>query len=263
MVGPCSYIGNQYLVVDIGRPKSGLRGGPVDDDGCASVDTGHCSSLRPGLVSHIPGKQFILDFENSTVRLPTVTENTEGLLFGSNFRDNQIVMDFQNSRVYMLSEKGAITNIATPSGFMAAFSGRSDIMNDIVSTEGCECERSSMNSGQQKVQEKFGRSIGKCLSHEVEMPLKSTKTKKKASKFDVLRAKRMVTSGSPCIQQNGGTQTFMLPTIQDKGMDTPYLLDGYGILGNSILFFFVDQSIIYGVSLMWIRRILQSQAMVF
>ncbi|GJT51395.1 hypothetical protein Tco_0977552 [Tanacetum coccineum] len=45
--------------------------------------------------------------------------------------------------------------------------------------------------------------------------------------------------------------------------DTPYLLDGYGVLGKSSLFFFVDQSIVYGVSLMWIRRILQSQAMVF
>ncbi|GJS69527.1 hypothetical protein Tco_0702368 [Tanacetum coccineum] len=45
--------------------------------------------------------------------------------------------------------------------------------------------------------------------------------------------------------------------------DTPYLLDGYGVLGKSSLFFFVDQSIVCGVSLMWIRRILQSQAMVF
>ncbi|GJQ97857.1 hypothetical protein Tco_0008996 [Tanacetum coccineum] len=43
---------------------------------------------------------------------------------------------------------------------------------------------------------------------------------------------------------------------------TPYLLDGYGVLGKSSLFFFVGQSIVYGVSLMWIRRILQSQAMV-
>ncbi|GJV73323.1 hypothetical protein Tco_1493318 [Tanacetum coccineum] len=48
-----------------------------------------------------------------------------------------------------------------------------------------------------------------------------------------------------------------------RGMDTPYLLDGYDVLGKSSLFFFVDQSIVYGVSLMWIRHILQSQAMVF
>ncbi|GKD84261.1 hypothetical protein Tco_1351100, partial [Tanacetum coccineum] len=44
--------------------------------------------------------------------------------------------------------------------------------------------------------------------------------------------------------------------------DTPYLLDGYGVLGKSSLFFFVDQSITYDILLMWIRRILQSQAMV-
>ncbi|GJT85726.1 hypothetical protein Tco_1067443 [Tanacetum coccineum] len=43
--------------------------------------------------------------------------------------------------------------------------------------------------------------------------------------------------------------------------DTPYLLDGYVVLGKSNMFSIVDQSIIYGVSLMWIRRILQSQAM--
>ncbi|GKA14315.1 putative ribonuclease H-like domain-containing protein [Tanacetum coccineum] len=47
------------------------------------------------------------------------------------------------------------------------------------------------------------------------------------------------------------------------GTDTPYLLDGYGVLGKSSSFFFIDQSITYGVSLMWIRCILQSQAMVF
>ncbi|GJZ07910.1 hypothetical protein Tco_0542193 [Tanacetum coccineum] len=52
--------------------------------------------------------------------------------------------------------------------------------------------------------------------------------------------------------------------IQSEGVgtDTPYLLDGYGVLGKSSLFFFVDQSIVYGVSLMWIWSILQIQAMV-
>ncbi|GJU98379.1 hypothetical protein Tco_1327650 [Tanacetum coccineum] len=40
-------------------------------------------------------------------------------------------------------------------------------------------------------------------------------------------------------------------------MDKPYLLDGYDVLGKSNLFFFIDQSIIYSVSLMWIRCILQ------
>ncbi|GKC28832.1 BTB/POZ domain-containing protein-like protein [Tanacetum coccineum] len=45
--------------------------------------------------------------------------------------------------------------------------------------------------------------------------------------------------------------------------DAPYLLDGYDVLGKSSSIFIVDQSIIYGVSLMWTRRILQSQAMVF
>ncbi|GJS67972.1 reverse transcriptase domain-containing protein [Tanacetum coccineum] len=46
------------------------------------------------------------------------------------------------------------------------------------------------------------------------------------------------------------------------GTDTPYLLNGYGVLGKSSLFFFVEESIIYGVSLMRIQRILQSQAMI-
>ncbi|GJT14596.1 hypothetical protein Tco_0861638 [Tanacetum coccineum] len=41
------------------------------------------------------------------------------------------------------------------------------------------------------------------------------------------------------------------------GTDTSYLLDGYGVLGKSSLFFFIDQSITYGVSLTWIRRIHQ------
>ncbi|GJW26794.1 thioredoxin-like protein AAED1, chloroplastic [Tanacetum coccineum] len=41
------------------------------------------------------------------------------------------------------------------------------------------------------------------------------------------------------------------------GTYTSYLLDGYDVLGKSSLFFFVDQSIVYGVSLMWIWRILQ------
>ncbi|GKB11091.1 hypothetical protein Tco_0845014 [Tanacetum coccineum] len=49
--------------------------------------------------------------------------------------------------------------------------------------------------------------------------------------------------------------------IQSEGVGTytPYLLDGYGVLGKSSLFFFVGQSIVYGVSLMWIRRILQKK----
>ncbi|GJU36021.1 hypothetical protein Tco_1184375 [Tanacetum coccineum] len=43
------------------------------------------------------------------------------------------------------------------------------------------------------------------------------------------------------------------PDARTEGTDTPYLLDGYGVLGKSSLFFFVDQSITYDVSLMWIR----------
>ncbi|GKB82936.1 hypothetical protein Tco_0949831 [Tanacetum coccineum] len=202
----CSYIGNQHLVAGIGGPKSGLRVGSLDDGGCTSVDIGHCSPIRPGFVSHIPGKQFILDFQNSTIRLPAVIENTEGPLYGSDFRGNEMVMDFQNSRVYMLSEKGDVTNIATLSGFMAAFSGCSDIMLGIVSTEGCQCSfstletvateghRSSMTSGHQKEQEKVRPSIAKGSSHEVEIPLNSAKTKKKHSKFGGLRGKRLTSA---------------------------------------------------------------------
>nr|GEX64636.1 protein root hair defective 3-like [Tanacetum cinerariifolium] len=73
-------------------------GGSVEDGGCASLDTGHSTLLRPGFVSHIPGRQFILDFENSNVRLPPVTEGIECSLSRPDFRHNEIVMDFQNSR---------------------------------------------------------------------------------------------------------------------------------------------------------------------
>nr|GEX65398.1 hypothetical protein [Tanacetum cinerariifolium] len=109
----CSYAGNQSLVVDIGGSEYGLHGGSVDDGGCGSAD-GCCGSLiRPPFVTDIPGTRFTLDFENSTVRLPTATDDTKGLHIGFDFGDNQIVMDFQNSSVYMLSNKGGVTNIAT------------------------------------------------------------------------------------------------------------------------------------------------------
>ncbi|GJU46133.1 hypothetical protein Tco_1203399 [Tanacetum coccineum] len=131
------------------------------------------------LTNDIPGKQLILDFENFVVRLPIAIDNTEGLLIGSDFGENQIVMDFQNSMVYMLSNKRGVTNIATPSVFMAAFSGHSDIIRNIVSSDGCECslsssaaiatqgERSSMNSGHEKEQQRLGMSMAKRLAHEV------------------------------------------------------------------------------------------------
>nr|GEW22462.1 zinc finger, GRF-type [Tanacetum cinerariifolium] len=163
------------------------------------------------------------------LRSAVVTDNTKGPLCGSDFRGNEMVMDFQNSKVYMLSEKGDVTNIATPSGFMTAFSGCFDIMSDIFSTEGCQCSfstlgtiateghRCSMTSGHQKEQEKVHPSIAKCSSHEVEIPLNSAKTKKKHSKFGGLRGKRMMTSASCYIQQNGATHTFMSPVVQDKG----------------------------------------------
>ncbi|GJR64247.1 hypothetical protein Tco_0010312 [Tanacetum coccineum] len=175
----CSYIGNESLVVDIGGPEYGLRGGYVDDGGCGSADGGHRSSIRSGFVSDIPGKQLILDFENFVVRLPIAIDNTEGLLIGSDFGENQIVMDFQNSIVYMLSNKRGVTNIATQSVFMAAFSGHSDIIRNIVSPDGCECSlsssaaiaaqggRSSMNFGHEKEQQWLGMSMAKRLAHEV------------------------------------------------------------------------------------------------
>ncbi|GJU14966.1 ARID DNA-binding domain-containing protein [Tanacetum coccineum] len=62
------------------------------------------------------------------------------------------------------------------------------------------------------------------------------------------------------VTQNSLEDTTLLeyfPTLTKAGTNTPYLLDGYGVLGKSSLFFFIDQSITYGVSLMWIRRILE------
>ncbi|GJR36601.1 hypothetical protein Tco_1212285 [Tanacetum coccineum] len=66
--------------------------------------------------------------------------------------------------------------------------------------------------------------------------------------------------------RNGGGQksAWLLEIRSDlSGTDTPYLLDGYSVLGKTSLFFFDDQSIIYHVSLMWIWRILQTRAMDF
>nr|GEU57697.1 ribonuclease H-like domain-containing protein [Tanacetum cinerariifolium] len=54
---------------------------------------------------------------------------------------------------------------------------------------------------------------------------------------------------------------ILLWSLVSAGTDMPYLLDGYGVLGKFGLFFFIDQSIRYGVSLMWIWCILQSQEM--
>nr|GFC91947.1 hypothetical protein [Tanacetum cinerariifolium] len=78
-------------------------------------------------------------FENSNVRLPPVTEGIECSLSRPDFRHNEIVMDFQNSRAYMLCEKRGVINIVPTAGFMSALSGRSDIMNDVVSNKGCQC----------------------------------------------------------------------------------------------------------------------------
>ncbi|GJS56017.1 reverse transcriptase domain-containing protein [Tanacetum coccineum] len=61
--------------------------------------------------------------------------------------------------------------------------------------------------------------------------------------WDLIRAK---------IEANAELSKSMLGST-----DTQYLLDGYGILGKFSLFFFVDQSITYGVSLMWIRQLHQ------
>ncbi|GKE67490.1 hypothetical protein Tco_1521651 [Tanacetum coccineum] len=66
-------------------------------------------------------------------------------------------------------------------------------------------------------------------------------------------------SGIASIRRIHPCGIWRIGNFLDVGTNTPYLLDGYGVLGKSSLFIFVDQSIVYGVSLMWIWRILQTQ----
>ncbi|GJU87879.1 hypothetical protein Tco_1295425 [Tanacetum coccineum] len=171
MAGSCSYIGNQHLVADIGGPTSGLRVGSLDDVGCTSVDIGHCSPIWPGFV-------LFVDLIFMAMKWSWIIKT-------------------QGSICYL--KKGDVTNIATPSGFMAALSSCSDIMHGIVSTEGCQCffstlrtvaikgHCSSMTSGHKKEQEKVRPSIAEGSSYEVEIPLNSANTKNKHSKFGGLR----------------------------------------------------------------------------
>ncbi|GJY00255.1 hypothetical protein Tco_0357273, partial [Tanacetum coccineum] len=105
--GPSLYNGHGSLVVDINNPKYGLQSD--------SLESCHCSSFRPGFVSDTSRKQLILDFENSTIRLPVVTENTKVFSFGSHLGNTQIVMDFENSKLYTPSIKEGASSIATRS----------------------------------------------------------------------------------------------------------------------------------------------------
>ncbi|GKF04715.1 hypothetical protein Tco_0035383, partial [Tanacetum coccineum] len=43
----------------------------------ASLDTRYSILTRPGFLSQTQGRQFILDFENSIVRSPSVTDATD------------------------------------------------------------------------------------------------------------------------------------------------------------------------------------------
>nr|GEW86227.1 helitron helicase-like domain-containing protein [Tanacetum cinerariifolium] len=141
--GTCSYIGDQHLVADISGPDSGLRGGYLDNH--------RCSSITSGFVSHVPGKQFILDFKISTLS-----------------------------------------------------------------------DHSSMNYGHQKEPEKVVSSIATSSSHKVGISLNTAKIKKKPSKLDGFRDKKLMTLSSSYIQQNGSTHAFMSVTIQDKGRNCAY-----------------------------------------
>ncbi|GJR75895.1 hypothetical protein Tco_0088260 [Tanacetum coccineum] len=127
MGGNYSYVGYRPTFSKVVSSEYGLRHVSAGHGSSTLVNTGYSGSLGMAFVSHIPRTKFILDFENSAVRLPTVNDDGGGSFFGSDIFDNQIVMDFEHSRVYMLSAKGGVTNIASafthPKGYTLAFDG--------------------------------------------------------------------------------------------------------------------------------------------
>nr|GEV62763.1 hybrid signal transduction histidine kinase M [Tanacetum cinerariifolium] len=133
-----SYVGNRHLVVDVGGHEYGLRGSVVEDDDSTSVGS--------PFVNDTPGKHFILDFENSIIRSPTLVENGRGLFIEIDMGREQIVLDFENSMVYMLSDKGFVTSIPRTPDFMAVFGSRSAIAPGIDSSAGCTCPLPSLGA---------------------------------------------------------------------------------------------------------------------
>ncbi|GJV45250.1 DNA helicase [Tanacetum coccineum] len=127
MGGNYSYVGYRPMFSKVVGSEYGLRH-PFAGHGSSTLfNTGYTGSLEPAFTCYFPRTKLILDFENSAIRLPTVNDDGGGSFFGSDICDNQIVMDFEHSRVYTLSTKGGVTNIASPfthpKGYTLAFDG--------------------------------------------------------------------------------------------------------------------------------------------
>ncbi|GJS82264.1 hypothetical protein Tco_0748805 [Tanacetum coccineum] len=245
----CSYVGNRHLVVDVGghdilfldfensvihspTHEYGLRGCAVKDDS---------TSVGSAFVNDTAREVFYFGLENFVIRSPTSVENGRGLFIRSDLGREQIVMDFENSTVYMLSDKGVVTSIPRTPGFMAVFGSHSTIAPYIDSSVGCKCPLpslgaiaatdipSSMTTGHEKEQAWLSVSTGKChcvstagrRTDEADASLDSTGPKRKKQKLHAVRVEQMRMPGALSSEGNNNPRNMTASNVRNKGNDGP------------------------------------------
>ncbi|GKA06743.1 hypothetical protein Tco_0685967 [Tanacetum coccineum] len=202
----------------------------------ASLDTRYSILTRPGFLSQTQGRQFILDFENSIVRSPSVTDATDCPLSEPVFRHNEIVLDFQNSRSYMLSGKGGVVDIVPMAGFVPEFSYRSEFKNDTASDKRCQPSLNAVGNvviqGTSTLSYEFRPSRGittVCTTTNISpapeagSPSESEKIKRKRCNSNGFYTKKMKPFGISCVQKIEGPQTSVLPTVAYEGRTYSYI----------------------------------------
>ncbi|GJZ06980.1 hypothetical protein Tco_0540773 [Tanacetum coccineum] len=193
MGGNYSYVGYRPTFSKVVGSEYGLRHPFAGHGSITLFNTGHTGLLEPAFACHFPRTKLIMDFENSAIRLPTINDDGGGSFSGFDICDNHTVMDFEHSRVYTLSAKGGVTNIAS--------------------------ERYAAHSVCDRNQQKNYFSVPKDLSNEYKLPSTSTTSQKRNQKSYGKMVNKMV-SARPCVRQLDGSQYSASQTDKKKGVSS-------------------------------------------